>query len=383
MTASSDESMAAPPLRLGLIGYGGYGTFLARTWESVLGARVTALAGRHSEAACAAARSLGIPQVFTGDDAADQLMRDPDLDALVITSPPSDHARMALAALEAGKHVYCEKPLATTVADAERVRDAVRRTGKRLAMGYVLRYDPLFERLKRLVDSRVFGELHRIDFENFAGDEHLPPDHWFWDVSRSGGILIEHGVHFFDIYSWLVGAAPRRVTGHRTRRAGTTQEDRVSATVEYENGCLASFYHAFDKPSRLERTTARLAFDRGYVEVDGWIALSLRFDAALEPDGRATLNELLPGWVEEASTAYAAGEQAARGAGHEYTLVERTRGAWTLSTDKQAVYEECARASLRDFLTAIADPKHIIRADVETGLAAVRIAAAIPPPAAG
>jgi predicted dehydrogenase len=287
---------------------------------------------------------------------------------------------MAVAALEAGKHVFCEKPLATTVEDAERIRDAVNRTGKKLAMGFVLRYDPLFDRLKRIVDERVFGELHRVDFQNFAGDEHLPPDHWFWDVSQSGGILVEHGVHFFDIYTWLIGSRPKRVTGHRTVRPGTTQEDRVMATVEYESGALASFYHAFDKPSRLEKTTARLAFDRGYLEVEGWIALSLDFDAVLEPGNRERLDELLPGWTGKETSAYPEKEQASKGGGNDYRLVERVRGSWLLSEDKQAVYEACARADVMDLLRGIDSPAHAIQADVEAGLESVRIAASVLPP---
>jgi predicted dehydrogenase len=366
--------------RLGLIGYGGYGRFLAETWKTLPNVRIEAVAGRAEDAVRRFAAEEGIPRIYAGERSADALIRDPDLDAVVIATPPADHAEMALAAFRAGKHVFCEKPLATAIEDGERVKSVSEETGLRLAMGFVLRYDPLFDRLKRLVDAKVFGDLHRIDFRNFAGDEHLPPDHWFWDVSQSGGILVEHGVHFFDIYGWLVGSPPRRVTGHRTARPNTRQEDRVMATVEYENGVLASFYHAFDKPSRLEKTTARLAFDRGYAEVDGWIALSLRFDAALQPGDRDRLNDALPGWTEDACVPYPPEERRSRGGGHDYELIERVRGRWTLSEDKQAVYEACARANLSDLLHAIENPERRIRADVDAGLLSLRIAASVPPP---
>ncbi|MBW3624229.1 MAG: Gfo/Idh/MocA family oxidoreductase [Armatimonadetes bacterium] len=369
--------------RLGMIGYGDYATFLIQTWRSLPKVEIAAIAGRTEDAVKQSAEELGIPKCYSGEDSAEELIADPDLDIVVIATPPFTHAEMAERALRAGKHVLCEKPLAITADDAGRVCRAVKETGNRLAMGFVLRYDPLFDRLKRLVDERVFGELHRIDFQNFAGDEALPPDHWFWDVSKSGGILVEHGVHFFDIYTWLLGSEPRRITGHRTVRPGTAQEDRVMATVEYENGALASFYHAFDKPSRLEKTTARLAFDRGYMEVDGWIALTLEFDAALEPGDRDRLGEILPGWVQQDVKRYAEAERPARGGGNDYLLEERVKGCWTLSEDKQAVYEDCARRELADLLQGIDDPSHAIQADVEAGLRSVRIATAVPPPDTG
>ena len=366
--------------RIGMIGYGGYGEFLVRTWRSLPNVEIVALAGRKEESVRKAAEGMGITRYYSGERSSDELIADPDLDLVAIVTPPATHAEMAVRALRAGKHVHCEKPLATTLGDAERVCDAVRETGRRLGMGFVLRYDPLFDRLKRLVDGKVFGELHRIDFQNFAGDENLPPGHWFWDTAQSGGILVEHGVHFFDIYTWLLGSAPKRITGHRTVRAGTRQEDRVMATVEYESGALASFYHAFDKPSRLEKTTARLAFDRGYLEVDGWIALEVEFDAALQPGDRRKLDEIFPGWEDLDSRPYPEGERKSRGGGNDYTLAERVRGRWTLSDDTQAVYEDCARRQMADLLRGIDDPDHRIVADVEAGLESIRIATAVPPP---
>jgi predicted dehydrogenase len=77
------------------------------------------------------------------------------------------------------------------------------------------RYNPLFGKVSRLVQSRVLGEVLHGSFENYGSDENLPVDHWFWDRSKSGGIFIEHGVHFFDLFAgWRV--APR--DAHRSAR---------------------------------------------------------------------------------------------------------------------------------------------------------------------
>ena len=73
-----------------------------------------------------------------------------------------------------------------------------------LAVNLMQRYNPLFEAVKRLIESQILGELLHGYFENYASDENLPPDHWFWDRAKSGGIFIEHGVHFFDMFAgWL------------------------------------------------------------------------------------------------------------------------------------------------------------------------------------
>ena len=79
------------------------------------------------------------------------------------------------------------------------------------------RYNPLYHAVKALIDSALLGEFLHGYFENYAADEFLTPDHWFWDPAKSGGIFIEHGVHFFDLFEgWLGGG--RVVAGHRTLR---------------------------------------------------------------------------------------------------------------------------------------------------------------------
>ena len=82
------------------------------------------------------------------------------------------------------------------------------------------RYNPLYDVIAALIQTKCFGELLHGHFENDASDENLPPEHWFWDRSKSGGIFIEHGVHFFDTFAgWLGtgivrgGASPSQ-TGH-------------------------------------------------------------------------------------------------------------------------------------------------------------------------
>lgn len=365
--------MNTKPIRIGMIGYGGYGRFLIESWRPLPEVKVVAIASRHRDKLEQASRELGVPRYHVGHDA---LVADPEVDVVVVASPPALHAEHSLAAIRAGKHLFCEKPLATRVPDGEAVVAAAAAAGVRGVMGYVMRYTPVAQRLKKIADEKLLGDLHRVDLENFAADEHLPPLHWFWNPDLSGGILIEHGVHFFDLYSWIAGSRPQRVSGHRTVRPGTTQEDRVVATVEMENGVLATFYHAFDKPARLERTWASLGFDRGYVLVKGWIPLELELDAALDDAQYARLLQICPETAVKLLEDYSGAAQQMEGAGHQYHASRRVVLRCAPSLDKQAVYAEAVRALLLDLVEAIRRPEHQVLAPLEAGLESLRIAAA-------
>jgi predicted dehydrogenase len=109
--------------------------------------------------------------------------------------------------LNAGKHVFCEKPLATTLADAEAVLQRAGELRGVLSVDYIMRTNPLYRLIKQLSglhtgEQPVLGDLRRCSLENYAADENLGGDHWFWDQNVSGGIFIEHGVHFFDLFGW-------------------------------------------------------------------------------------------------------------------------------------------------------------------------------------
>jgi len=99
----------------------------------------------------------------------------------------------------------------------------------------------------------------------------------------------------------------------------------VLAGVRYANGALGSYYHAFDKPSRLERTSAVLGYDRGYVEVEGWIATALTVDAIVD-DAQATVLASTPHLRLETVEEYAGDARQTRGNGQDYTATRRVRG---------------------------------------------------------
>lgn len=310
--------------------------------------------------------------------------------AAVATSPRT-HAELAIRALMAGRHVFCEKPIALSEADADRVRAAVAASGRSFVVDHVLRYNPILVAMRRLQDDGLLATVHRFSFENDAADEDLPAAHWFWDETISGGILLEHGVHFFDAAALLLGAPPRRVQAIGAHRPdGRT--DTVVCTVEHADGALASYAHGFSRPRRAERQLMRVDLGLAEARVYGWIPL--RADLEVWADDEAVRRyEALPG-----RAAQILAMPGARRSGYERIRVTLERDAAPAVTHsrgvthraphhvtarvtlggpnaKERVYRENVRAALRD-LAASAHTGATPRADITAGHAAVRLAVA-------
>jgi predicted dehydrogenase len=372
--------MVASPVGIGMIGASGaFGRFIAEAIEEMGGARLVAVAGTNEERTRRVAQNLSAAHAYVDYQ---RLVDDSGVDVVIISTPPGDHAAMGVAAARAGKAIFMEKPVALSVEECRGLLAAVRRAGVAATVDFVMRYNAIFDALESWTRTGALGALRRVDFQNFAADESLAPDHWFWDRARSGGILVEHGVHFFDIYGHLIGAPPVEVTGILTTRLGTDQQDKVLADVRYANGALGSYYHAFDKPSRLERTTAVLGYDRGYVEVHGWIATALTLDAIVDDTQAALLAATRRLRLETVET-YADGARVTHGNGQNYSVTRHVRGTLELPRSKQDIYRTSVADALRDLITLMEERTHQPRVTLADGARAVAVARAASDPAEG
>ena len=367
--------LPANPVRIGLIGPRGFGAFCTGAYHAAHAAhaahvaRVVAFAGRDAANLTALAAQYSVPRTYTDWR---EMLLDPDVEVVHIVTPPDLHAEMAVAALNAGKHVFVEKPLATTEEDAQAILDAARRAGRVAGINYVMRYDPLYRAVQAIARAGWLGPLTHVGFENYASDEGLGDDHWFWDPIASGGIFVEHGVHFFDIVGAIVGVPARDVLGRTwTRGDGTGKEDRVQALVTYENGVEAGFYHAFNRPGALERQTAHFAFGRGHVTLGGWIPTTLDLTAIVDDAGRAGLETILPletvGGDDTPPTV--------RGNGKSYAVTARVRARQHLG-GPTPVYLRAVQDAMADFAAAVRDPAHTPLVTAEDGAASLRVAVA-------
>jgi predicted dehydrogenase len=203
------------PLRVGMVGYAFMGAAHSQAWRTAprffdlpLSPQLAAVAGRDSGRVAAAAAKLGWESAET--DWRRLIERD-DIDLIDICTPGSTHAEIAIAALEAGKHVLCEKPLANSVAEAERMTAAAESAAARGVFsmcGFSYRRTPALSLAKRLVDSGALGQLRHVRaqyLQDWLADENAPLT-WRLDKTMSGsGSLGDIGAHIIDAAQWTTG----------------------------------------------------------------------------------------------------------------------------------------------------------------------------------
>ncbi|NLY55200.1 MAG: Gfo/Idh/MocA family oxidoreductase [Firmicutes bacterium] len=331
-----------PQIKVGIIGYGAFGRFLHQAWEKLPDLAVTAVSKRRLQPG-----GLGAIKVYPHWP---DLINDPAIDLVVIATPPNLHAEIACAALKASKHILIEKPLATTISAAEQIIRTAEGLPLVASVNFILRYNPIVEALIAICHSGVLGQLRRFAVENYASDSGLPLDHWFWDQEVSGGIFIEHAVHFIDLANQLTDQHPVAVTAFAHRR-NPRQEDQVLASVLYSGGLMATHYHHFARPHHLEETSIRLSFDRGQIEISGWIPLAGKLVAMVDPDEIGPL-AALPGFKATAEP------------GH-------LTATFGINRSKEEIYADCARALMMDLITAIRRPGHRPRVTLADGLSSL------------
>jgi myo-inositol 2-dehydrogenase/D-chiro-inositol 1-dehydrogenase len=188
----------------------------------------------------------------------------PDLDSLLasevdvvsICTPSPTHAELAVAALGAGRHVLCEKPIARSLADAERIVEAGRRGPGLLMVGHVSRFEPDHHAAYLAVQDGRIGEV-RMMSQSLVGERPTWSERdWLSDPDQSGGPLVDLAIHSFDYLTWVSGARPVRV-----HAVGSAHEDGVVdyavATVRYDNGAMAVVETSWAHPAGhgLELTT--------------------------------------------------------------------------------------------------------------------------------
>jgi predicted dehydrogenase len=209
---------AARDVRIGFVGSGFARRVQLPALAFVPGTVATAIASGHRANAEAAAREFRIPHVFSDGE---ELARSPDVDLVIVSSTPDTHARFAIAALAAGKHVLCEKPMALDAFEAAQMVAASEQHPGRLAwIDHELRYEPNRRRARELIRSNAIGELRHIELSlkpYLRGDGRPQasdaPWTWWSDAARGGGILGAVGSHLIDLCRFWSGSEITHVAG--------------------------------------------------------------------------------------------------------------------------------------------------------------------------
>ena len=226
-------------VRVALIGAGRIARVHAEAYRSVARGRITTCMDPVDEAARSLANDFGLsvaPDLET-------VLGDPDVDAVLIASPNAVHADQAVAAIEAGKHVFCQKPIALTLEDADRVLAAAAGADRVVQFGFMLRFTPPIPDIAARVHGDQLGRIITSRASVFGWE---PTGDWFYDPAQGGGVILDTLVHFGDLVLWLFGPARRVHTEggayvlEPAKRMGSA--DNATVTVYHESGAVSDMY---------------------------------------------------------------------------------------------------------------------------------------------
>ncbi len=231
------------PLRIGVAGLGYWGPNLARNFAAIPGCDLAYCCDAEPEARERAARLF--PGTRMSADL-DELLADSSLDAVALATPVPSHADLAVSVLQSGKHCFVEKPLAQSVADAERVVAAAQAAGRVLMVGHLLEYHPGVRQLKSLADSGELGERifyiygNRLNLGKLRADENA-----LWSL----------GAHDVSVVLYLAGEEPCEAVAHGESYVRRGVEDIVFCFLRFPSGLTAHLHLSWLDPHKERRFT--------------------------------------------------------------------------------------------------------------------------------
>jgi len=230
------------PIRVGVVGLGYWGPNLARNLAGIDGVELAWCCDERPEVRERLAATYRSTR-FTAD--LDDLLADDELDAIVVSTPVPTHAELAVRVLEAGKHCFVEKPLAQSVAAAERAVAAAGETGRVLMVGHLLEYHPGVRKLKEIADSGELGDIHyiysnRLNLGQLRADENA-----LWSL----------GAHDLSVVLHLAGEDPSEATAHGESYMRPGVEDVVFAFLRFPSGLAAHLHLSWLDPHKERRFT--------------------------------------------------------------------------------------------------------------------------------
>jgi predicted dehydrogenase len=262
------------PLRVGIVGGGFMGRVHARS-ARVAGAEVVAAVGSSPARSAKAAEAVGAGAAY---DDVGEMLRHADVDVVHVCTPNHSHLAISLAVLEAGRHVVCEKPLATSTADAERLQQAAREAGLVATVPFVYRYHPMVREMRSRIRAGHPGQISTVH-GSYLQDWLSGPDDQNWRVDhRAGGpsrAFADIGSHWCDLAEFVTGdrierlsARTRTIREHRGANSRVLTEDLATAQFTTASGVLGTVVVSQVAAGRKNRL---------YLEVSGTEA-SLGFD---------------------------------------------------------------------------------------------------------
>jgi UDP-N-acetylglucosamine 3-dehydrogenase len=185
------------------------------------------------------------------------MLGDKEIDAVVIVTPTSTHMKVASEAIDAGKHVLCEKPISDDPNEAQKIVDKAKAHGITFGVGHIERHNPAVGYAKKALDSKQFGDVVSLSSRRVSS---LP------GRIRDVGCILDIGIHDIDTMNYLAGAPESVYCSAGTKTKGISVEDHANILINYKNGITASLEISWLTPMKVRKLW--LTCDKAYVEMD-------------------------------------------------------------------------------------------------------------------
>ena len=276
---SAEGAYSAGKFKIGIIGCGNRSKTIIDALNNVPELEMTALCDivPHKMGQRAELIKTGVKPKFV--NGLGELLQMKDLNAILIITPNDTHRDIAIAALEAGKHVWCEKPMALTVAECNDILGTVARTGLALQVGTQHRHSATYKTLVNVVRSRPLGQVLQSSLFDFRGDWRAPESdeypagtaYWRMSQRQSGGVVFEMGAHIIDVNNWVFDSEPvsvfslQGVNNFTLRKRDSS--DYACVIVQYANGAQMIYGgNTYNYGAHAQDTWF---FENGSVQLDG------------------------------------------------------------------------------------------------------------------
>ena len=248
--AEATAAPAGPPVKIGVIGLGQWGKDIVTALSTMPSAQITAICDTYEAFVTRAAKTAPNAKTFADYK---QLLASPDVEAVVIATPSHLHKEIALAAIAADKHVYCEAPLASSIDEAKAIALAGQGSKKIFQAGLQGRSNPLYEHVSKFVKSGCLGNVAGVhaQYNKKQSWKKMAPTperekemNWRLSKQTSSGLVGEFGIHSVDLANWYLNALPVAVTGFGSLvnwTDGRDVPDTVQCVIEYPKGVRMVF----------------------------------------------------------------------------------------------------------------------------------------------
>lgn len=267
-------------MRVGLCGYGSMGSGHAELIQKHAGVSLVGIADRRAERRELAQEKFGVKTWESGEEMIDA----GGLDVVFVCVPTYLHAALAIRAMKAGCHVFCEKPMSLNPELCAQMIETSKQTGKTLMIGQVLRFWPEYVYLKNTIDSGVYGKLIALSMTR-VGNVSCGWENWYLDETRGGMQIFDRHIHDCDAILWMLGT-PKTVYAYGASRDTRTKGGIFHSFTEYyyDGGLVVSAEGSADTVSGFPFTASyRAFFEKGVIEFNCRNKPTLQVFAGAEP----------------------------------------------------------------------------------------------------